>query len=54
MTDLGLSLVSNFWRLIGNLSEWKYKDIFNKTNEYLKTLSIGNLINYSWILSAMN
>ena len=40
--------------LTRNLSDWKYRKMWNTIEEYLNTLSFGNLINWSWILYAKN
>jgi len=45
MIDLGWPLVSSFWILTRNLYDWRYKNMWNNTKEYLNTLSFGNLIN---------
>lgn len=37
-----------------NLSDWKYRNIWNNIEEYLNTLSSGNMVNWSCILSAKN
>jgi len=45
ITNLGWPLVSKFGMLTGNLSDYKYKNIWRNIEEYLNTLSVGNMIN---------
>lgn len=37
--DLGFPLMSNFGMLTRNLYDWKYKNIWSNTEEYLNSLS---------------
>ena len=52
MIYCGFPSTSSFWRFIGILLDWKYKNIWNKNEKYLKMPSEGILTNCSWILLA--